>query len=751
MKQVIQNFRSGVLKVDEVPESICRSGGILVNNVASLVSAGTEKMTVDLAQKSLVGKAAERPDLVRQVWAKLRKDGLMATLRTVKAKLDAPIALGYSCAGVVREVGRDAEGFQPGDRVACAGMNYASHAETIFVPKNLAVKIPDGVSFDEAAFVTLGAIALQGVRTAEVKLGDAVAVIGLGLLGQLTVQILKAAGCRVIGIDLEASKVALAVEFGCDAAVLRGDDVESAVKRFTDNFGADAVIVTAAADTNDPIELAGVIARDRAIVSMVGAVRMDIPRKVYYEKELQLRLSRSYGPGRYDADYEERGKDYPIGYVRWTERRNMQEFLRLVAAKLVKLDRLVTHRIPIEQAEQAYDIITGKTQQSYLGILLTYDETANGKSKVVALNRTAKAAEVRLGVIGAGNFAKSVLLPRLAKLGGVSLVGLATATGRTAKAVGEQFGFAFCTTDYGELLQREDINTILIATRHDTHAAMAAEAVRAGKTVFVEKPLATTEEGLAEVIAAGQIVKPEKDFSSTKAHEESTKEKTGGIAFLRDASCGFVDKGFLQNNPLPVLVGFNRRFSSLSAELKQFFDGAGSLAITYRVNAGEIPKESWIQQDEGGGRVIGEVCHFVDLLQFLTGADPAEVFAYRSEAGADTLSVVIKFSDGSVGNINYFSTGDRGLPKERMEVFGGGRSAVLDDFRQLEMWRDGKRKTSKRMSQDKGFDQELAAFVGAVRSGEAMPIDWRSQVMTTLATLRIEDSLRSGRPESVSL
>ena len=708
MKQVVQNFRSGVLKVDDVPETICRSGGILVNNVASLVSAGTEKMTVDLAQKSLVGKAAERPDLVRQVINKFRKDGLMATLRTVRAKLDTPVALGYSCAGVVREAGRGVEDFQVGDRVACAGMNYASHAETVFVPKNLAVKIPDGVSFDEAAFVTLGAIALQGVRTAEVKLGDAVAVIGLGLLGQLTVQILKAAGCRVIGIDLETSKVELAREFGCDAGVVRGDDVESAVKQFTDNFGADAVIVAAAADTNDPIELAGVIARDRAIISMVGAVRMDVPRKVYYEKELQLRLSRSYGPGRYDADYEERGKDYPIGYVRWTERRNMQEFLRLVAAKSVKLERLITHRIPIEQAEQAYDIITGKTRQNYLGILLTYGAAASDKAKVVALNRTAKAAEIRLGVIGAGNFAKSVLLPRLAKLGGVSLVGLATATGRTAKAVGEQIGFEFCSTDYRELLQREDINTILIATRHDTHAAMAAEAIRAGKTVFVEKPLAIDEAQLNEVVAA--------------------VEQSGGR----------------------ILVGFNRRFSSLSAEMKQFFDGAGALAITYRVNAGEIPKESWIQQDEGGGRVIGEVCHFIDLLQFLTSAEPTEVFAYRSAAGADTLSIVIKFSDGSIGNINYFSTGDRGLPKERVEVFGGGRSAVLDDFRQLEMWRDGKRKTSKRMSQDKGFDQELAAFVAAVRSGEAMPIDWRGLMMTTLATLRIEDSLRSGKPESVS-
>ncbi len=718
MKQVIQNFRSGVLKVDDVPQTICRSGGILVHNVTSLISAGTEKMTVDLAQKSLVGKAKERPDLVRQVWGKLRRDGLMATLRTVQAKLDAPLALGYSCAGVVAEVGRGAEEFSVGDRVACAGMNYASHAETVFIPKNLAVKIPDGVSFDEAAFVTLGAIALQGVRTAEVKLGDAVAVIGLGLLGQLTVQILKAAGCRVIGIDLESSKVALAGVHGADIAVLRGDDVEAAEARFTAQSpgcqGVDAVIVTAAADTNDPIELAGAIARDRAIVTMVGAVRMDIPRKVYYEKELQLRMARSYGPGRYDAQYEERGVDYPVGYVRWTERRNMQEFLRLLATKTVKLDRLITHHFPIAQAEQAYDIITGKTPQPYLGILLTYAEAA-GKhdANVVKLGAPRKAADVRLGVIGAGNFAKSVLLPRLAKMSGVRLIGLATTTGRTAKAVGKQFGFEVCATDYRELLSHPEINTILIATRHDTHAAIAAEALCAGKTVYVEKPLAISEDGFNQVAAA--------------------IEQMHG------------------NGPAPILVGFNRRFSPLSVELKQFFDGVGPLAITYRINAGEIPKESWIQQDEGGGRIVGEVCHFVDTLQFLTGADPVEVFAYQNASGIDTLSIVIKLSDGSIGNINYFATGDRNFPKERVEVYGGGRVSVLDDFRRLEMWRDGKRKVVKRLAQDKGFDRELAVFVEAAREGREMPIPWRGLALTTLACLRIEDSLRSGKPEAVAL
>lgn len=710
MKQVIQNFRSGVLKVDDVPETICRSGGILVRNVSSLISAGTEKMAIDLAQKSLVGKAKERPDLVRQVIGKIRRDGLLATLQTVKAKLETPLALGYSCAGVVREAGRGVEEFRVGDRVACAGMNYASHAETVFVPKNLAVKIPDGVSFDEAAFVTLGAIALQGVRTAEAKLGDTVAVIGLGLLGQLTIQILKAAGCRVIGIDLEPGKVELARLHEADAAVLRSGDVETAVKLFTDNFGVDAVIVTAAADTNDPIELAGMIARDRAIVAMVGAVRMDVPRKVYYEKELQLRLSRSYGPGRYDAQYEERGVDYPIGYVRWTERRNMREFLRLVATKAVRLHHLTTHRFPIGEAEQAYDIVTGKIRQNYLGILLTYaEQDAEPGANVVSLRSARQAAEVRLGVIGAGNFAKSVLLPRLAKMKGISLVGLATATGRTAKAVGEQFGFQFCATDYRELLARDDINTILIATRHDTHAMMTAEALRAGKTVYVEKPLAIEEDGLGNVIAAA-------------------RQSQGR-----------------------VMVGFNRRFSSLSTELKQFFAGAGPLAITYRVNAGEIPKESWIQQDEGGGRIAGEVCHFVDYLQFLTGAEPVEVFAYQNSSGADTLSIVVKLNDGSVGNINYFANGDRSFPKERIEVYGGGCVAVLDDFRQLEMWSAGKRKVVKRLSQDKGFDQELRAFTEAASNGDEMPIAWRSLLITTLATLRIEDTVRNGKPEAVEL
>ena len=712
MKQVIQNLRSGELKVDEVPETVVKGGGILVRNVASLVSAGTERIAVDLAQKSLLGKARQRPDLVRQVIGKVKRDGFLSTLRAVQARLDAPLALGYSCAGIVIEVGSGAEEFRVGDRVACAGMNFASHAETVFVPTNLAVTIPDGVGFEDAAFVTLGAIALQGIRTAEVKLGEAVAVIGLGLLGQLTVQLLKAAGCRVIGIDLDSERVELARAHAADMAVTRSDDIDAAVAQFTDGYGVDSVIITAAAETNDPIELAGVIARDRAVVSIVGAVVMDVPRKVYYEKELQLRLSRSYGPGRYDAQYEEAGVDYPIGYVRWTERRNMQEFLRLVAARAVRLDRLITHRFPIVEAERAYELITGKIRESYLGILLTYLEERSAVSRVVALNqgRPPHRAEgaLRLGVIGAGNFAKSVLLPRLSKSPDVSLVAIATATGRNAKAIGEQYGFQWCTTDYLELLRREEIDAVLIATRHDTHARMTAEAIAAGKTVYVEKPLAIDRAGLDEVAAV--------------------VARTNGR----------------------VMVGFNRRFSPLSQALKEMFAGVGPLAITYRVNAGTLPKESWIQGAEGGGRIIGEVCHFVDYLQFLTNADPVEVFASSNASGPDTLAVIVKMSDGSIGNINYFATGDRGLPKERIEVYGGGRVVVLDDFRVLDIWREGKRTRTRAIAQQKGFDEELKAFLTAARTGDSMPIAWPSIVLTTLTTIRIVDSLSSGRPEAVS-
>lgn len=694
--------------MEEVPETICQPGGVLVDNVASLISAGTEKMAIDLARRSLAGKARARPDLVRQVMRKLRRDGLGSTVRTVRARLETPLALGYSCAGVVREVGRGADEFQVGDRVACAGMNYASHAETVFIPKNLAVKIPGELDFEAAAFVTLGAIALQGVRTAEVGLGESVAVIGLGLLGQLTIQILRAAGCRVVGIDLDPGRIGLARELGAEQSLARNQDVMAAVRGMTSGRGVDAVIITAAAAGNDPVELAAEIARDRAIVSVVGAVGLNIPRKAYYEKELQLRPSRSYGPGRYDRQYEELGFDYPIGYVRWTERRNMEEFLRLTATGAVKVERLISHRFQIEEAEAAYELITSRSNEGYLGVVLGYagprEQAVSVRSMPIGTGRAGRgSAPIRLGMIGAGNFARSVLLPRLRARREFELTAVATATGRNASAVGTRFGFASMTTDYREVIDNPEIDAVVIATRHDSHASLAMAAVRAGKAVFVEKPLAIDEAGLVGL--------------------EQAVAATGGR----------------------ILVGFNRRYAPLLVEMKQYLAPAGPLALTCRINAGSIPPDSWIQGDEGGGRIIGECCHFIDLMQFLTSSDPVEVQAVRHPDGPDTLCANLRFADGSICSLSYFANGDPGPGKERIEAYAAGRIAILDDFLSLEMWHNGRRRRLRSRHQDKGFDGEIGALLAALQNGTPMPIEWSSQVVTTRATFAIEESLRTGQ------
>jgi polar amino acid transport system substrate-binding protein len=718
MKQVIQHFRTGELRVEEVPEASPRRGGILVGNVASLISPGTEKMAVELARKSLLGKARERPDLVRQVIRKWRRDGLASTFRTVRTKLETSLAPGYSCAGIVRAVGAGAEEFQVGERVACAGYNYASHAERVFVPKNLAVRIPDGVSFDEAAFVTLGAIAVQGVRTAGVGLGETVAVIGLGLIGQLTVQILRAAGCRILAIDLDRERVDLARRLGAEAGCARHDArLTDVCDQLTEGRGVDAVIITAAGQSNDPIELAAALARDRAVLSLVGAVGMNLPRRPFFEKELQVRLSRSYGPGRYDPRYEEQGIDYPIGYVRWTERRNMESFLRLVAEKRIELAPLITHRFAIDEAVQAYQIVTGHPATPHLAILLQYPEP-QAETPLPARRPTAgglPTGTIGIGLIGAGNFARSVLLPRLVRQLGANdarILGVATANGRTARSVAAEYRVPFCTTDYRDLLADDEIRAVLITTRHDTHATIAVEALRAGKAVFVEKPLAIREEELSDL-------------------HQAMVETDGRL-----------------------MVGFNRRFSPLATRTREFFRESGPLVITYRVNAGPLPPESWIHGEEGGGRILGEVCHFLDFLQFLTAAEPIEVYAVPSTGpmgggGAsrpETVVVLTRWSDGSTGTVEYLASGDRGLAKERIEVHGGGRSVILDDFRGLERWSDGRRQRQRFFQQRKGFEEEIAAFLTALRTGAPFPISWPSLAQTTRATLAIEESIRKGQP-----
>ncbi len=708
MKQVLHSYRTGALTLSDVPVPAVEPGGVLVRTAASLLSAGTEKMVLELGKKSLLGKAQERPDLVQKVVDKLGRDGVVATARTVWARLDEPMPLGYSCAGTVLSVGPGTPGFSPGDRVACAGAKVANHAEVNAVPMRLCAKVPASVGDEAAAFVTVGAIALQGVRTAAPALGETVAVIGLGLIGQLAVQILRAAGCKVLGIDLDPAKLEAALAGGATRALPRSGDVGQAVAALTNGRGVDAVVICAAADSNDPVELAGEIARDRARVVVVGAVPMDVPRHPYYDKELSLLLSRAYGPGRYDPSYEEQGHDYPIGYVRWTEERNFGAFLDLCADGRVDVRPLVTHRFPIDRAEEAYALLSGERREPYLGILLTYP--ADRKiEETVALRPAPEPhrGDVRLGIAGAGAFASSVLVPAFARAKGVRLSTIVSARGITAAKLGERFGFARAATSFAALCADPAIDAVVIATRHNLHAEQAALALAAGKHVFVEKPLAL---GPAE------------------------------LDRLREAALG---SGRI------LLAGFNRRFSPLAVKLEGFFrDRAGPLALICRVNAGPLPPESWIlDRAVGGGRIIGELCHFVDLLSFVCGAPPVRV---QAEGGpADQTVATMAFADGSAGTIAYATDGDPSFPKERLEVFGGGRAAVLDDFRTLTLSGQGRRRHAGGLGQDKGHRAEAAAFVEAVKSG-VPPIPLDSLLRTTEATFAIEAALRTGKPQTLA-
>jgi len=716
MKQITQNFKTGEVKLEEVPIPCLKKQGVLVRTCNSLISAGTERMVIEFAQKNLLDKARSRPDLVKQVLNKVKNEGISNTLQSVRSKLETLMPLGYSSSGVVLEVGKGVDELKVGDRVACAGGGCASHAEVNFIPKNLCVKLPDSVSFEEGAFATLGAVALQGVRLAKLTLGEKVVVIGLGLLGQLTVQLVKANGCKVLGIDLDRDKVDLARKLGADEAFVGGELIEAKVLNFTDGAGVDAVIITAAAKDNRPIELAGEISRLKGRVIAVGAVGLNIPRKTYYEKELRVEISMSYGPGRYDSSYEEKGIDYPLPYVRWTEQRNMEAFLDLVAQRKINLDKIISHHFDINKAEQAYAMIN-EGKEKYLGILLDYPQKLTLAKKVELKRQEIKGGVSRnavIGFVGAGNYAKLMLLPVLSRLKGIYLKGLATATGISGSSTGKKFGFQYITTDLKEIFQDQDIDTVFVATRHNLHASLVIKALEKGLNVFVEKPLAITEEEL------GQI-------------EEAYKDS----------------KGILQ-------VGFNRRFSPAALAAKDFFKDRGSpCLINYRVNAGYIPKIHWVSDPvEGGGRIVGEVCHFIDLMIYLTGALPIRVFAETVSSDnkiiieQDNLSILIKFADGSVGQIGYFSNGDKALPKERIEVFGGGKIFIIDDFKNYETIKNGNRRVKKNWCQDKGQANEVKAFFNAIKMGK-LAIPMPELLATTQAAFAIVKSAQSGCPEKV--
>jgi len=715
MRQVVQNFKTGELFVDEVPAPSISPGFVLVRNHYSLISAGTERSTVSTGQASLVGKARQRPDLVKQVLETFKKEGFSETLKRVRTKLETLKELGYSSAGTV-VMSMDTNGvFKPGDRVACGGGGYASHAGFISVPQNLVVKLPASVPFDCGAFTTLGSIAVQGVRQADPKLGDFVCVIGLGLLGQITAQILRANGCQVFGIDTSRAMVELAGKTGCHRALPRNDArLESEVEVFTEGHGFDAVIITAATQSNDPVELATSVLRQKGSIIIVGLVPMNVPREPhFYKKELELKISCSYGPGRYDHTYEEEGHDYPYGYVRWTENRNMAAFVKLLATKSIDVRPLISRVFDIAEAEKAYDIVLGKTQERCIAILLEYPEAEEWRQTSVPAFSALPEATVGIGFIGAGSFAQKFLIPHAKNCGVLSAV--VTARGTTAKSVSEKFGFASCSTDMQEVLSRKEVNAVFIATRHKTHADLVVAALDAGKNVFVEKPLAIREEDMSRIV-------------------EATNRRPNSR----------------------LMVGFNRRFSPLARRAKEMFkDIAEPLVINYRVNAGFIPKDHWIQTGEGGGRIVGEVCHFVDLIQFLTGENPEKVFAECISTpnarmnNQDNIAITIRLANGSVGVITYVASGDKRLDKERVEIFGAGRTFIIDDFKTGESYTGGILRKIK--DPGKGHKEEVEHFVKSICDGSPSPISFESIFLTSAVTFRILDSLRTGLPQAVGI
>jgi predicted dehydrogenase len=706
MKQLVQHPKAGTIEVMDVPSPALRPGTILVRNAASVISPGTERNSVAAVRDSYLKTARSRPDLVRRVLDSVRREGVLTAYRKVQAKLSEPQALGYSCAGVVVGVGPGAsDHFRTGDRVACAGYGNASHAEVVCVPTNLAALVPDGVPLTDAAFSTLGAIALHGVRQAEPTLGERVAVIGVGLLGLLTVQILRAHGVRVAAFDLNPDLVARARALGAEVGATGStDDQVATALAWTEAVGVDAVIVTAASTGDGPMVAAAGMARDRARVVAVGFVPFGLPREIAYVKELELRISRSYGPGRYDLGFEEKGLDYPLGYVRWTETRNLEAFLALLAERRVVVDELVTHRYTLDAAPTAYDELVAKGGKLALGMVIEYAEDA----AVAAPNdirriASAPAAGGRAGVgfVGAGAFARGVLLPAMKSLD-VTMQRVATSHGLTAVDAQRRFGFREVGTDPEAVFGDSAVNAVFIATRHDSHADLTVRALAAGKHVFVEKPLALSPDELERVAAAAAT------------------------------------------SPGILLVGFNRRFAPMTIAIRDMVAGRGPFLATYRVNAGPIPKEHWSLDPElGGGRIVGECCHFIDLLSFLAGDRRIQAVearcAGRPGGLAQDVAVQVEFEGGSVGQLLYTSQGASTIGKERLEVHAGGASAVLVDFRTCTL--STGRKSRKGGAPGKGHLEELRAFVDAVRRGGPSPIPLATLIGVTRATFDVHRAI----------
>ena len=723
MKQVI--LRNGQVVVEEVPAPALLPGGILVRVAYSCISPGTETATVSTAGTrsglGLIGSALRHPEKVRQVLSSLRTRGFRSTKALVQGRLSFGSALGYSCAGIVAEVGEGVESFRPGDRVACAGAGYASHAEAVVVPRSLAVAVPPEVELSAAATVTLGAIALQGVRRAQSTLGEIVGVIGLGVLGQLTGQLLKAAGCRVIGLDLRRGRVDLARSLGLDEGLLPTDaDLENRVRHLTDGFGLDAVILTAATPSNEPVNLAMRLCRRKGRVVVIGDVGLSVQRADMYRKELDLLMSTAYGPGRYDPLYEEGGLDYPYAYVRWTENRNMAAYLDLVATGKIRLAPLLAAVYPLGEAPRAYDAI--RAEGGPLTVLLqgplTADERPLSRRLVLTTQRPTRGGRVRVAIIGAGGFAQSTHLPNLKQLADrYELRAIVSRTGTSAVAVARQYGATVAATDYREVLADPEIDAVFICTRHHLHAAQAAESLRAGKHVFLEKPLAIERGELTEL------------------------QKT-----VRDLQAAGACPAFM--------VGFNRRFSPSVQRAKELISGrAHPLLVRYRMNAGSLPPGHWVNGPEGGGRAVGEACHILDLFGFLTGAPAERLTATAIHPtspvcrGDENFAATVRYRDGSVCSLLYTALGAREFPKEEAEIYVDGKTLVVDDYRALEI-HGGTEAGVRSAVQDKGHRTELEAFHRLVTGRGEPPMSLEEMVEVTELSFDIRDQI--GGSESVA-
>lgn len=714
MQQVLLNLGTGGTEVVDTPVPALQPGSLLIETSNTLISAGTERMLIDFGRASMLERARQQPDKVRMILEKITTDGLFATLSAVRSKLDQPLSPGYCNVGTVIEIGAGVGEFNVGDRVTSNG----SHAGVVAVPKNLCARIPENVDDESAVFTVLAAIGLQGVRLAQPTIGETIVITGLGLIGLITVQILRAHGCRVMGLDHDSQRLELARQFGAYAVNASIDDVISHAMEFSRGRGVDAVIVTASTSSSEPISKAANMCRKRGRIVLVGVTGLELSRQDFYEKELSFQVSCSYGPGRYDASYEQRGQDYPMAFVRWTEQRNFEAVLDLMSAKALDMKPLITHRFPVEQVQKAYSVLEGG--EPSLGIILQYPKLETTAEKaaisrtVVLSDKTVQSGTRKavVGCIGAGNYGGRILIPALAKAG-AELHTLVTNTGVNAVHYGKKFNFHKASSDSSEVFANERINAVVIATRHESHARLASEALRAGKSIYVEKPLALTHEQLSEVESA----------------------------YTDSISCG--------HNPV-LMIGFNRRFSSHIRKMRTILEsGHGPKSLTLLMNAGSIPGSHWTQdRRQGGGRVLGEACHFIDLARFLV-ASPivearADVMRDRASATGDTAAISLSFADGSIASIQYYANGHRSFPKERIEVFASGGILHLENFRVLRGFGFSELKTYRTWKQDKGHGSCVRAFLDAIASGESSPIPAEEIFEVSRFAIEVAESIARG-------